>query len=528
MTRAKKSFFNWITGVGGSVLTLILSFITRAVFIRALGDSYLGIEGLFTNILSFLSLAELGFGSAIVFKLYKPLETDDRPRLRALMRLYRRTYAAVGCVIAGLGLGLIPLLPALIKDYGTLAELHLNGVFIFLIYLFNSASSYWFFAYKTSFVQAAQRSYVLNLMGYGLKTASSLCQIAVLLLTHDFIVYLLVQIGFGILTNLLYAAVCDRRYPYLREKTGEKVSRQEFREFLKDCSALFLFQASTVVINASDNIVLSALLGLQAVGVYFKYTSVKVALLNLLYNFFSGVRASVGSLYTTGNLDWSRLIFRTISLCTTILFGVTAVGLAVLLNDFVALWLGPEHVLTVWTRADGTAVPSPLALLIAVELYLTGRAYCYGTFRSSMGLFRQMRFRPLINIVVNLAVSVAAVPRLGPVGCVVGTIVSYLVSNLLFDPVIICSRALQMPVSRYFLSNLAQDASVLCGGLASWQLCRLIPLGGVLGFIAHGAVCVAVTGGTLALCFFRTAEFRFLFRTAKSLLPGRKTSGEGQ
>ncbi len=523
MTRTKYSFFNWITGVGASVLTLILSFVTRAVFIRTLGNSYLGIEGLFTNILSFLSLAELGFGSAIVFKLYKPLEEDDRPRLRALMRLYRRTYAVIGCVIAFLGVCLIPLLPVLIKDYATLAELRLNGTVIFLIYLVNSASSYWFFAYKTSFVQAAQKSYVLNILGYGMKVASSVCQIVILLTTGDFIVYLLVQIGFVILTNLLYAAVCDRRYPYLREKTGERISRREFREFLRDCSALFLYQAATVVVNASDNIVLSVLLGLEAVGVYFKYTSVKTALLGLLYNFFSGVRASVGSLFTTGNLDWSRLVFRTVGLCTSILFGVTAVGTAVLLNDFIALWLGPEHVLTVWTTAAGTTVASPLALLVAVEMYLTGRAYCYGTFRSSMGLFRQMRFRPLVNIVVNLAVSIYAVPRLGPVGCVLGTIASYLASNLLFDPFIICGKVLEMPVGRYFLSTLGQDAVTVCAGLASWRLCRLIPLGGVPGFIVHGVVCVAVTGGAFAACYWRTGEFRFLLSTAKSLLPGRKT-----
>ena len=523
MTRAKKSFFNWITGVGASVLTLLLSFITRAVFIDALGNSYLGIEGLFTNILSFLSLAELGFGSAIVFKLYKPLEEDDRPRLRALMRLYRRTYAVIGCVITVLGLCLIPLLPALIKDYDTLARLHLNGVVIFLIYLFNSASSYWFFAYKTSFVQAAQKSYVLNILGYGIKIASSLCQIAVLLATGDFIVYLLVQIGFVILGNLVYAIVCDRQYPYLREKTGDRVPRQELREFFKDCSALFLFQAATVVVNASDNIVLSALLGLEAVGIYFKYTSVKTALLGLLYNFFSGVRASVGSLYTTGNLDWSRLIFRTVNLCTSILFGITAVGMGVLLNDFIALWLGPEHVLTVWT-AGGKAVPSPLALLIAVELYITGRAYCYGTFRSSMGLFREMWFRPLVNMVVNLAVSICTVPRLGPAGCVLGTIISYLVSNLLFDPIIICGKVLKISVARYFLSCLLQDGLTAAAGLVCWRLCRLIPLGGVPGFVVRGVICVAVTGGMFTVGFWRTGEFRFLVSTARSLLPGRRAS----
>lgn len=271
MSRTKNSILNFITNLGSMLLTVLLNFITRSVFIHTLGSSYLGIEGLFTNILSMLSLAELGFGSAIVFKLYRPIQENDQQRLRVLMKLYKRVYLIIGGVIIVLGLCLLPLLPHLIEDYDSLAALGLNATVIFLIYLFSSASSYWFFGYKTSFVEATQKSYKLTVIGYAISIASSLCQILILVLTGNFILYLLCQILFSVTRNLVYAAVCDKNHPYLKEKTSERVSRTELKEFFKDCSALLLYRVSNVIIGGSDNIVLSSLVGLSTVGLYANY-----------------------------------------------------------------------------------------------------------------------------------------------------------------------------------------------------------------------------------------------------------------
>lgn len=523
MTRAQNSFFNFISSVGASILMIVLNFITRAVFIRVLDVSYQGLEGLFSSILSVLSLTELGFGSAITFKLYRPIEEDDRPRLRVLMKLYRQVYFVIGCVIAALGLALIPFLPKLVKNYGRLAELHLNGGLIFLIYLANSVSSYWFFAYKNAFVGATQKSYVLTVSGYLVSLANSVTQICVLIFTRDFVLYIAVQVVFTILRNILYAVICDRRHPYLKEKTTERVSREELKGFFSDCSALLLYRIANVALDGSDNIVLSTMLGLESNGLYYSYLTVKTSIRTLLNSFFNSLQASLGSLYTTGNLDWSRLMFRVVNLATVCLYGVFSIGIAVLLDDFVAIVWGPDMVVTSWTAA-GRTVATPLALFIGIEFYVTGRAYFLSTFRTAMGLFRQMRFRPVINVTVNLAVSVLMVPRMGIAGCVVGTIAAYLSSNLLFDPPLIYKKVLGLPLRRYFLTNLAYDA-VTAGALAaSWWLCSLIALEGWLGFFVHGCVCVGVTGGIFLLCYCRTEELRYILQAGKQLLrrSGRK------
>lgn len=518
MTRAQNSFLNFISGTFAKLLGIILNFIVRSVFIRTLGESYLGIEGLFSNILSMLSLAELGFGSAIVFRLYKPIEENDQPRMRVLMKLYRQVYAIIGWVIVGLGVCLIPFLPRLIRDYDSLAAINLNAVFIFLLYLFNSASSYWFFAYKSAFVDAAQKSYLLTVMGYAVSIASHLAEIIVLVLTHDFVAYLVTIILFSLIRNLIYAQVCDRRFPFLREKTDDRVSRAELKDFFKDCSSLFLYKISNVVIGGSDNIVLSYFLGLRYVVLYANYTSVRVNLSGLLNRFLSAMQASLGSIYTTGNLDWSRLMFRVVHFATCLVYGVGGIGVAVLSNDFIELWLGSRFVVTSFSGAAGT-LATPVALLSGLEMFFTGQKYYCSTFRHAMGLFQQLRYRPVIGMLVNLFFSLVLVPFIGIAGCLASTIISSLTVNLIYDPIIIHKHGLKQSPKKYFIRNIQYYVVLGAAGLLCWWLCGLIPLAGVLGFIIHGCVCVAVSGGIFLLCFCRTAEFRFIARNIRNLIP---------
>ena len=266
MTRTQNSLFNFITGVISTILIVLLNFVTRSVFIRQLGTSYLGIEGYYSSILSMLSLTELGFGSAIIFKLYKPIEEKNIARIQVLMKFYRNIYAIVGWVIVGLGLCFIPFLPHLIKDYGDLLSLGLNPVVLFLLYLFNSASSYWFFAYKSAFVTATQKSYVMTVAGYAISVAGSIAQILVLVFTRNFVLYVVVLIVQALVSNLLYAYICDKRHPYLKEKTSDRISKEELKDFFKDCSALLLYKINNVVVSSTDNIILTAFVGLYATG----------------------------------------------------------------------------------------------------------------------------------------------------------------------------------------------------------------------------------------------------------------------
>ena len=129
--RIKNSIKNVIFGIGGEIFTTLLSFISRTIFIHILGVEYLGVNGLFSNILSMLSLAELGVGSAIIYNMYKPLAEKNKEQLKSLMRLYKNAYTLIGVTIALIGLAITPFLSFIIKDKPDVPYL----TFIYLLFL---------------------------------------------------------------------------------------------------------------------------------------------------------------------------------------------------------------------------------------------------------------------------------------------------------------------------------------------------------------------------------------------------------
>lgn len=529
MTRTQNSILNIFTNYIGQFLIVLLNFVTRSIFIKELGTSFLGVEGLFSNILSVLSLAELGFGSAIVFKLYAAIRDNDRPRMLVLLSFYRKIYFTIGCVIVVFGVCLLPALPLLVKDYERFAELGLNAAVVFLIYLLNSACSYWFFAYKSAFVEAQQKYYQLAVVGYVITLATALCQILVLVKFHNFYLYLAVQALFVIARSCVYAVLCDKKYPYAKEKTRDTLPKEERRSILKDCYALLLYKLNVVIVNASDNIVLSAFLGLQTVGLYANYLTVKTSLLALLDTAITSLSGSLGSLNAEGNIQWTRLIFRVLSFVSFWLYGVFAIGVAILLDDFIRCWIGESYVVSSFVY-NGAVILTPVALLSGIEVYVRGQQTYLNLYRQTMGLFQQMKYRPVISVLVNLVISLATVKYVGIAGCVLGTVVCYACVNLVLDPRAIHRYGLKEPIGPYRLRQLLYMTVTAAAGVVCFFCCRLIPLSGWAGFFVHGLVCVVLSCGIFALCFFRTEEFRFLVHTIRDLLshkPASSDHGEG-
>ena len=212
-SRTKNTLYNFLTSIGGQLITILMQFIVRTVFIQTLGKSYLGINGLFSNILSMLSLAELGVGNAILFKLYKPLAEKNEKRINILIKFYKKVYTIIGVTVAVIGVCLIPFLHLMVKDYDKLSLLGINAVFIYSIYLFQSISSYLFFAYKSAIVRADQKEYVLNVISYVFTIVTSIIQIILLKTVKNFELYVFVLVISTILQNTVNAHIANKLYP---------------------------------------------------------------------------------------------------------------------------------------------------------------------------------------------------------------------------------------------------------------------------------------------------------------------------
>ena len=185
--RIKNTFFNTITGILGKVISLILGFVSRTLFIYVMGQEYLGLNGLFTNILSMLSLAELGFGSAVVFSLYKPIHENDTRKIQQLMCFYKNTYRKIGVLIGGAGIVLMPFLKYIVNFP---QNIDINFQLVYALFLLNNVSSYLFFGYRRALVTASQKQYLLRIYDYISSIVLCLGQILILLVTHNYILYL--------------------------------------------------------------------------------------------------------------------------------------------------------------------------------------------------------------------------------------------------------------------------------------------------------------------------------------------------
>ena len=189
---------NIVGGVGGQMFASILQFVCRTYFIKLLSQSYLGVNGLFSTILSMLSLAELGIGPAIVFSMYKPIAENDELHIAKLMNFYKTAYRIIGLTVALVGVLLTPFLSFFIRDPGDVENIKL----IFLLTVMNTAVSY-FMAYKGAMLNADQKSYVTVIIRNIFAVVQNIGQIFVLILTHNYILYIIVNILTTLLANLV-------------------------------------------------------------------------------------------------------------------------------------------------------------------------------------------------------------------------------------------------------------------------------------------------------------------------------------
>lgn len=493
--RSTNSIRNIAVNIGGQLLANVLRFVCETVFIQMLGKAYLGVSGAFGNLLTLFSLAEMGFGTAIIFGMYKPLAEDDRPKLGALMGLYRRVYHIVGCVVAAAGLALVPFYRLFLKDAPDIPDLTL----IYLLYLANSVITY-FLSYKQNIIVADQKNYICTLYQYGFCVVQNVVQIAVLILTRNFILYLAMQILFSFFTNFFLARRADRMYPYLKTYRHEKLNREDRQSITKNIRALFLHQMGSTVVNGTDQLVISSLVGVESAGIYALYYLITSTLRNLTSQIFGSITASVGNLGTEKDREKSHDIFLSVNFAGFWIFSFCFICLLVLFNPFIVLW----------TRRGDTVYPMAAVFLIALNFYATGMRQATLTFKTALGLFWYDRYKAVVEAAVNLVLSILLTLRFGVVGVFAGTLVSTLAVDLWVEPLVLYRHGFRRRVFPYFLRYAGYGALTAGTAVLTWAVCAKLPGVGVPNFLGKCAVCLLLPNAFYLLLFRRTREFRYL------------------
>lgn len=499
-SRSVSSFRNATAGMVATLLTILLAFAVRTVFITTLGVEYLGVNGLFTNLLTVLSLAEAGFGAAVSYRLFKPLAERDSARIAALVDLHGRVYRWIAFAIAGAGLALAPFLGHLIKDEPDVENL----TAIYLLFLLSSVTTY-FFAPKWSLLITDQRGYVTSGYQVAFGVARAATQIAVLAVTANYLLFLAVQLVFGVAEFAVVSRKADRIYPFLR--TSNPLPREEVAAIWSDVRALAVYRVGGAALDGTDAIIISAFVGIAWVGRYSNYTMIVAGLSLLAASLTSALTAGVGNFTTTEPKAEQERLLRVLTFGHFVIHGGVAVCLWALINPFIELWAGADYLLS-----DATA------LVVAANWFIVGMMQPVWMFRTTLGLFRHGRWRPVVSALLNVGVSILLARPLGVFGVLLGTTITRLATNAWFDPLVVHRHGFGTTVRGYLLLLVRYAAAVSTVVGVLWLVFPLLPGTGPGALLARFAASVAVFGGAVLVLFSRTAEFTGFWAAASGLV----------
>lgn len=497
--RTKNSIRNVIVALMGQIIAIFLSFVSRKLFIISMSETLLGVNSVFANLLSILSLAELGVGTAITFSLYQPLAEEDIESIQAIMNFYKQVYRVIAIIVAGLGTCFVPLFPYIIKE--SVPNLYLY----YALYLSSTVISY-LCSYKRTIIIADQKSYISSLCRNAYLVLLNIMQIIMLLLFKSYVGFLLVQIILSFLENIVISKIADKMYPYIKNKSVT-LSREKKKRIYKDIRALMMHRIGSVIVTNTDSILLSALVNIKAAAVYANYKLVISGINTLLVQVYSSLMASVGNLLVGKNKKHSYEIYETIQMMTYWIYGTCSICLFVLLNDLIGIWVGK--------RFEET---SCYVFVLVANFFILGVREPTNIFKNSCGLFQNDKYKALIESIINIILSLALGVKYGAIGIFGATLISCLGVPYWIEPYVLYKNYWKKPLIEYFKYSLKQMGIVVLIGILINYFASLINVTGWGMLIVKSIIIFAFTNIMFLIFYFRTNEFKLLANKGKNIL----------
>lgn len=507
--RFQNSLKNFIVSWSGQIIYTLVLFISRSYFIRILGSEYLGISSLFSNILSMLSLAELGIGTAICFSLYEPLEKNNKEKIKSLVRIFRKTYFVIGCIILFSGILLAPFIQYFIseipQDIFTLNDIRLY----FILYVINIAFNY-FYSARSVLITADQKNYIVNLNQYFWNIICLISQTILLYLTRNYILYLIIQIICTIIQNIIINRISLKLYPYLKENAN-KLSSNDLNHLKKYIFATVCHKIGGVLVNSTDNLIISKFLGLLTVGQVTNYTTIISTITTFMGKIFNAISASVGNFTVSNVKDKSFELFNNVYFLGFWVYSFSAVSLFCLLDPFITLWLGKDYIINI-----------DVVIVLCLNFYINGMRQVVLTFRDSMGLFWNDRYKPLFEASFNLIVSIILVQFVGLKGVYIGTLLTYICIDLPIEPLILYRNGFSQSALKYHTKYFKYVLVTLISCLLCKYSCFLISnnFNGILAFIFQCFVIVIMHNAIILLLYRKSNSMNFIWNKIKSIKKG--------
>lgn len=499
--RAKKVAINSLWGIIYKVFVIFLGFIGRTAFIHFLSVEYLGIAGLFTNVLTILSLSELGFSTAISYHLYKFLAKNDYKKITEVMNFYRNVYRVVAISVLSIGLIILPFLKYIVKD--TTFSLEYISL-IYIIYLLKTVLSY-LFSYNFTIAIADQKRYLLTKIDIIMHIIMSLTNILILFLFKNYIIYLLGEILLGIIKNIIKSLKIYKEYPYIKAKS--KIESEMKNKILKDVKNIFAGKISTVIITSTDNILISALINVKTVGLYANYSMLIAYIQNILGELTTETQASLGNMLNSESKEYAYITLKRLTIILYFITSFCSVCIFNLINPFIEIWLGKEYLL-------GIVVVFVCVLNFYIQILKTPLWFSV----TGIGYFEKDRNIAIIGAISNLVISIIAAYFLGLAGIFLGTVISQTIQWFmkvdLFIKGYLKKSVVEYMRLYFYLLFLMSFMCIAIYGLLNYFSFE----NDINAFVVKFIVCIFVPNIVNFILFYKTEEYKYLLSLFKRFL----------
>lgn len=502
-SRTKNAMRNMMFGFLNKTIVLLFPFIIKTILIRTLGSEYLGLNSLFTSILQMLNLAELGFSSAIVYSMYKPIAEKDTKTICALMNLYKRIYRIIGTIIIVIGLVLLPFLNYLIK--GGYPQ-SINIYILYIIYLLNTGLTYFLFAYKSALLTAHQRSDVTSnvqtwtsILQYGI-------QIIILVKLKNYYLFVSIQIITTILNNLLVALITNKRYP--KYICSGEVPIEVKKDIKKRVTGLMVQRICSTTRNSLDSIFISAFLGLNMVAMYSNYYSIMHAIIGIMSIITSSIIAGIGNSIVTESEQKNYKDMNKFNFIYMWLSGWCTICLACLFQPFMRLWMGEQYMFSYG-----------VVVLFCIYFYGLKMGDIRAAYSDAKGLWYENRYRAIAESIANILLNLLLVKFLGIYGIILGTLISLLIINFGYGSQILFKFYFKNEkISDYFKKHgiYAFVTTIIC--IITYFICTFIKYDGIMGLSLKIVICVVIPNIMYLIIYLKTEAFKESIAILKNIL----------
>lgn len=506
-SRTKNTKRNLYSGIVRQIVNIILPFITRTMILYIMGEKYVGIGGLFNSILQVLNLADLGFSSAVIYVLYKPIAESDHTAICAIMAYLKNVYRIVGMIIFGLGIALLPFLPRFISgDYPA----EMNIYVLYVMYLVGTVISYFFFAYKSALLTAMQRADIVSNISTVTSILLRIIQILILLVSQNFYLYVASSIFTTLVNNILLQVMSRIHFPEIMP-VG-KISDETHAVLTKQIKGIVVNRFADAARNSLDNIVLSALLGLTMVTIYGNYYYIYQALYSIALSITRSMQASVGNSVAKESVEKNYADYRKFTYIFACLTGWMSICMACLYQPFMKIWMRGN---------DDLLLSGGNMLLFCLYFYAINMNNMRNLYVNASGLYWELRLWYLLEAAGNLILNLSLGYLFGVSGILWATIITIFLCNFISRTNVLFRYYFKRSPKEIYKEHLTYFSVIVLIGSLNYLLCYIVPISGIGGLAIRAGICVIVPVVISMVVLRKTENFENMLRMVKLIISRR-------